>query len=107
MKLSPIIPWVVVAVLVTLQVSSMFRGKTVNEGAIRNDEKVKSLEIVQKIKDSLYFVNIAAKDSEISILSDKILNNKTSIIQSNERIKTLPSRISSMSVDDIIRTIEQ
>lgn len=96
-----------VAVLVAFQIKSCADPKQVNETAIRNDEKVKALQRELVLKDSLYNVRIAGLDSINAILTDKITVNKTSVNQSNERIKTLPARTNSMSIDDVLRTIDQ
>lgn len=96
-----------VAVLVAFQIKSCTDPKQVNETAIRNDEKVKALQREIILKDSLYNVNIAVLDSQNKILSDKITVNKTSVTQSNERIKTIPYRSATMPIDEVISTIEQ
>lgn len=96
-----------IAVLATVLLTILFKKHPPNEKAIRNEEKVRSLERELIYKDSIYKETIAVLDSQINILSDRIAINKTSITQSNERIKTLPARINSMSIDDVLRTIDE
>lgn len=102
-----LILWVIVAVLAAFQIKSCVDPKPVNEKAVRNDEKVKALQRELEYKDSLYSITIAAKDSQFAALSDKLTINRTSVQQSNDRIKTLPSRTNSMPIDDVLRTIDQ
>lgn len=93
-----------IAVLVTLQISSMFRGKQPDEKLIRNEMKLERLE-EKRVTDSLFHVEIIAqKDSVIALLKSKdaiIVNHYT---QSNEKLKNIPAAVTSLSVQQLVQS---
>ena len=102
MKISPVILWIAISVLVTIQIISIFSKSPVNATAIRNEEKAKYIE-ANRIKDSVYYTRmLAEKDTTISSLLDQLKTN-TPKLQANKIIydKVKPS-VDALPVSELI-----
>jgi hypothetical protein len=94
---------VAVAVLVTLQVSSMFRKSSPNESLIRAEMKIEQLE-QKRLSDSVLLVEqLKAKDLVIAALQEKDTVYIRNINSSNERVKNIPAAVNNISDDAGLR----
>lgn len=98
---------VIAVVLITLQISSLFRKTQVNEELIVAREKIKHIE-EKRISDSINMdVFLKLKDENIALLKkqDAVIVNQ--YIQSNDKLKTITPAITNLDRENLRRTIER
>lgn len=98
---------VIAVVLITLQISSLFRKTQVNEELIVAREKIKHIE-EKRIADSINMdVFLKLKDENIALLKkqDAVIVNQ--YIQSNDKLKTITPAITNLDRENLRRTIER
>ena len=98
---------VIAVVLITLQISSLFRKAQVNEELIIAREQIKHIE-EKRISDSINMdVFLKLKDENIALLKkqDAVIVNQ--YIQSNDKLKTITPAITNLDRENLRRTIER
>ncbi len=98
---------VIAVVLITLQISSLFRKTQVNEELIVAREKIKHIE-GKRIADSINMdVFLKLKDENIALLKkqDAVIVNQ--YIQSNDKLKTITPAITNLDRENLRRAIER
>ncbi len=96
--------FVLVAILVTLQITSMLKGSHPSEKAIRNEIKLEQLE-ERRINDSVISAErISLRDSVIAVLKRKEPVFVNQIVKANEKIKDVTPRVNHLSIDSLLQS---
>lgn len=94
---------IAVAVLLTLQISSWFRGKVVNEKAIRLDEQGKAKEQI-RLKDSVYYSwRLTAQDSVIAMLKQQTGQKQIQYVQLKNDYGKIRPTVDAYSNNELLR----
>lgn len=96
--------FVLVAILVTLQITSMLKGSHPNEKAIRNEIKLEQLEEKRITDSTAYAIILATKDSLIAVLKNKNITIVNQTIKQDEKLKNIPAKVNNLSVDSLLRS---
>jgi len=94
---------IAVAVLLTLQISSMFRKSPVNEKAIRLDEQGKAKEQL-RLKDSVYYTGqLAGRDSIIAALKQQAGQKQIQYVQLKNDYGKIRPTVDAYSSNELLR----